>query len=131
MAAMTTNHSIFLIWGKFNGQVSIIYSNNLKTTFFFFYLFWKEIFPSTENSQTLDILLTILKMKPLPSKKDRDFSVTFEQKTNHTVLISFVSHEKWSSISCTVKIKAFMGVKEAPKPWGKFLNLFMPQFSHL
>ena len=130
MAAMTTNHSIFLIWGKFNGQVSIIYSNNLKTTFFF-YLFWKEIFPSTENSQTLDILLTILKMKPLPSKKDRDFSVTFEQKTNHTVLISFVSHEKWSSISCTVKIKAFMGVKEAPKPWGKFLNLFMPQFSHL
>lgn len=33
-------------------------------------------------------------MKPLPSKNDTDFSGTFEQKTNHTVLISFVSHEK-------------------------------------
>lgn len=90
---MTTNHSIFLIWGKFNGQVSIIYSNNLKNTYFFF-TFSEEIFPSTENSQTLDILLTIMKMKPLPSKKDTDFSVTFEQKNNHTVLILFVSHEK-------------------------------------
>ena len=90
----------------------------------------KRFFP-LQKTHRLDILFTIMKMKPLPSKKDTDFSVTFEQKTNHTVLISFVSHEKSSSVSCTLKMKAFMVVKEAPKPLGKFLNLFMPQFSHL